>query len=219
MPLKPRAALEAVRSLVSRPDDELTATSDCSMPRRPGPAANRHPAAGPSSEGGGAGGPDEPLPFEVRHQLDRFQSTGVLSSQARNQTRRTRSAPTFATCSRNCSRSWSQRPRRPRRCPRGDPEHSSGLRTVRVAQASTQRVQLRVGPVQRIPGRPLQRTNDERAERRHRAVAGMVSTQATKDVACHAPADGAEPSCCPSPHHRPETTWVVLTGSASCVAP
>ena len=79
LPLKPRAALDAVRSLVSRPDDELTATGALlhalgdadrlrivtqllDRPMKLDELATRTKLS----------------PFEVRHQLDRFQSTGVL---------------------------------------------------------------------------------------------------------------------------------------------
>ena len=79
LPLKPRAALDAVRSLVSRPDDELTATGDLLHALGD---ANRLRIVTQLL--------DRPMkldelaartklsPFEVRHQLDRFQSTGVL---------------------------------------------------------------------------------------------------------------------------------------------
>jgi membrane-associated protein len=79
LPLKPRAALDAVRSLVTRSDDELTATGDLlhalgdpdrlrivtqllDRPQRLEELAARTKLS----------------PFEVRHQLDRFESTGVL---------------------------------------------------------------------------------------------------------------------------------------------
>jgi DNA-binding transcriptional ArsR family regulator len=79
LPLKPRAALDAVRALVSRSDDELTATSDLlhalgdpdrlrivtqllDRPQKLEELAARTKLS----------------PFEIRHQLDRFQSTGVL---------------------------------------------------------------------------------------------------------------------------------------------
>jgi DNA-binding transcriptional ArsR family regulator len=79
LPLKPRAALDAVRSLVSRPDDELSATGDLlhalgdpnrlrivtHLLDRPQKLADLA-ARTKLSE------------FEIRHQLDRFQSTGVL---------------------------------------------------------------------------------------------------------------------------------------------
>ncbi|MGA8416820.1 MAG: VTT domain-containing protein [Candidatus Dormiibacterota bacterium] len=79
LPLKPRAALDAVRSLVSRSNDELTATSDLlhalgdpdrlrivtqllDRPQTLDELAARTKLSA----------------FEIRHQLDRFQSTGVL---------------------------------------------------------------------------------------------------------------------------------------------
>jgi DNA-binding transcriptional ArsR family regulator len=79
LPLRPRAALEAVRSLVTRSDDELTSTGDLlhalgdpdrlriitqllDRPRKLDELAERSKLS----------------PFEVRHQLDRFRSTGVL---------------------------------------------------------------------------------------------------------------------------------------------
>ena len=79
LPLKPRAALEAVRSLVSRSNDELTATGDLlhalgdpdrlrivthllDRPQKLEELAKKSKLS----------------PFEVRHQLDRFESTGVL---------------------------------------------------------------------------------------------------------------------------------------------
>lgn len=79
VPLRPRAALEAVRSLIMRPDDELTATGDLlhalgdpdrlrivtqllDGPRTAAELATRTKLSA----------------FEVMHQLDRFQSTGVL---------------------------------------------------------------------------------------------------------------------------------------------
>ena len=79
LPLKPRAALEAVRSLVTRSDDELTATGDLlhalgdpdrlrivtqllDRPRTLDELASRSNLSA----------------FEIRHQLDRFQSSGVL---------------------------------------------------------------------------------------------------------------------------------------------
>lgn len=79
VPLRPRAALEAVRSLVTRPDDELTATGDLlhalgdpdrlrivtQLLDRPRTAAELAERTKLSA-------------FEVLHQLDRFASTGVL---------------------------------------------------------------------------------------------------------------------------------------------
>jgi membrane protein DedA with SNARE-associated domain/DNA-binding transcriptional ArsR family regulator len=79
VPLRPRAALEAVRSLITRPDDELTATGDLlhalgdpdrlrivtqllDGPRTVAELATRSKLSA----------------FEVMHQLDRFHSTGVL---------------------------------------------------------------------------------------------------------------------------------------------
>jgi DNA-binding transcriptional ArsR family regulator len=79
LPLRPRAALEAVRSLVTRSDDELTVTGDLlralgdpvrlrivtqllDRPRTLDELAERSKLSA----------------FEVRHQLDRFNSTGVL---------------------------------------------------------------------------------------------------------------------------------------------
>ena len=79
LPLKPRAALEAVRSLVTRSDDELTATGDLlhalgdpdrlrivtqllDRPRTLDELASRSNLSA----------------FEIRHQLDRFRSSGVL---------------------------------------------------------------------------------------------------------------------------------------------
>ena len=79
VPLRPRAALEAVRALITRPDDELTATGDLlhalgdpdrlrivtqllDGPRTVAELATRTKLSA----------------FEVMHQLDRFQSTGVL---------------------------------------------------------------------------------------------------------------------------------------------
>jgi membrane-associated protein len=89
LPLKPRAALDAVRSLVSRSDDELTATGDLlhalgdparlrivtQLLDRPQKLEDLATKAKLS-------------PFEVRHQLERFQSTGVLviTGQDPNQT-------------------------------------------------------------------------------------------------------------------------------------
>jgi membrane-associated protein len=79
IPLRPRAALEAVRSLITRPDDELTATGDLlhalGDPDRlrivtqllDGPRNATELAARTKLSA-----------FEVMHQLDRFQSTGVL---------------------------------------------------------------------------------------------------------------------------------------------
>jgi membrane-associated protein len=79
LPLKPRAALAAVRSLVTRPDDELTATGDL-----------LHALGDPDRLRLVTQLLDRPQTldelalhsklsaFEVRHQLDRFQSTGVL---------------------------------------------------------------------------------------------------------------------------------------------
>jgi DNA-binding transcriptional ArsR family regulator len=79
LPLRPRAALEAVRSLVTRSDDELTATGDL-LHALGDPGRLRivtHLLDRPQTL--------EELakksnlsPFEVRHQLDRFESTGVL---------------------------------------------------------------------------------------------------------------------------------------------
>jgi membrane-associated protein len=79
VPVRPRAALEAVRSLIMRPDDELTATGDLlhalgdpdrlrivtqllDGPRTAAELAERTKLSA----------------FEVMHQLDRFQSTGVV---------------------------------------------------------------------------------------------------------------------------------------------
>lgn len=79
LPLRPRAALEAVRSLITRSDDELTATGDLlhalgdpdrlrivthllDRPQKLEELAKKSNLS----------------PFEVRHQLDRFESTGVL---------------------------------------------------------------------------------------------------------------------------------------------
>jgi DNA-binding transcriptional ArsR family regulator len=79
VPLRPRAALEAVRALITRPDDELTATGDLlhalgdpdrlrivtqllDGPRTVAELATRTKLSA----------------FEVMHQLDRFQSTGVV---------------------------------------------------------------------------------------------------------------------------------------------
>jgi membrane protein DedA with SNARE-associated domain/DNA-binding transcriptional ArsR family regulator len=79
VPLRPRAALEAVRALITRPDDELTATGDLlhalgdpdrlrivtqllDGPRTVAELATRTKLSA----------------FEVMHQLGRFQSTGVL---------------------------------------------------------------------------------------------------------------------------------------------
>jgi membrane-associated protein len=79
VPLRPRAALEAVRSLVTRSDDELSVTGDLlhalgdpdrlriitqllDRPRKLDELAQRSKLS----------------EFEVRHQLDRFRSTGVL---------------------------------------------------------------------------------------------------------------------------------------------
>jgi membrane-associated protein len=79
VPLRPRAALEAVRSLVTRSDDELSVTGDLlhalgdpdrlriitqllDRPRKLDELAERSKLS----------------EFEVRHQLDRFRSTGVL---------------------------------------------------------------------------------------------------------------------------------------------
>ena len=79
VPIRPRAALEAVRSLIMRPDDELTATGDLlhalgdpdrlrivtqllDGPRTAAEIAERTKLSA----------------FEVMHQLDRFQSTGVV---------------------------------------------------------------------------------------------------------------------------------------------
>jgi membrane-associated protein len=79
VPLRPRAALEAVRALIRRPDDELTATGDLlhalgdpdrlrivtqllDGPRTVADLATRTKLSA----------------FEVMHQLGRFQSTGVL---------------------------------------------------------------------------------------------------------------------------------------------
>ena len=79
VPLRPRAALEAVRALIKRPDDELTATGDLlhslgdpdrlrivtqllDGPRTVAELATRTKLSA----------------FEVMHQLDRFQSTGVV---------------------------------------------------------------------------------------------------------------------------------------------
>ncbi len=81
LPLRPRAALEAVRSLVSRSDDELTATGD--LLHALGDAARLrivtqlldHPTKLED-----LAKRSNLTPFEVRHQLDRFQSTGVLVS-------------------------------------------------------------------------------------------------------------------------------------------
>jgi len=79
LPLKPRAALAAVRSLVTRSDDELSATGDLlhalGDPERlrivtqllDGPHTLDELALRSKLS-----------PFEVLHQLDRFQSTGVL---------------------------------------------------------------------------------------------------------------------------------------------
>jgi DNA-binding transcriptional ArsR family regulator len=79
VPLRPRAALELVRSLVTRPDDELTATSDLlhalGDPHRlrivtllldsPHTAEELAQRTGLST-------------FEVMHQLDGFESTSIL---------------------------------------------------------------------------------------------------------------------------------------------
>jgi membrane protein DedA with SNARE-associated domain len=79
LPLRPRAALDAVRSLVTRSDDELTATGDLlhalgdpdrlrivthllDRPQKLDELAKKSNLS----------------PFEVRHQMDRFESTGVL---------------------------------------------------------------------------------------------------------------------------------------------
>jgi DNA-binding transcriptional ArsR family regulator len=79
LPLKPRKALAAVRSLVTRSDDELTATGDLlhalGDPQRlrivtqllDGPQTLDELALRSKLSS-----------FEVLHQLDRFQSTGVL---------------------------------------------------------------------------------------------------------------------------------------------
>jgi len=89
LPLKPRAALEAVRSLVTRSDDELTAAGDL-----------LHALGDPDRLRIVTQLLDRPQtledmaarsklsPFEIRHQLDRFQSTGVLviSGQEANAT-------------------------------------------------------------------------------------------------------------------------------------
>lgn len=79
VPVRPRAALEAVRSLIMRPDDELTATGDLlhalgdpdrlrivtqllDGPKTAAELAERTKLSA----------------FEVMHQMDRFQSTGVV---------------------------------------------------------------------------------------------------------------------------------------------
>jgi hypothetical protein len=79
LPLRPRAALEAVRSLVSRPDDELTATGallhalgDADRLRLVTQLLERPTKLEDLATRSNLS------PFEVRHQLDRFQSTGVL---------------------------------------------------------------------------------------------------------------------------------------------
>jgi membrane-associated protein len=81
VPLRPRAALEAVRSLVSRSDDELSATGSL-----------LHALGDPARLRIVTQLLDQPLtlneiaartkmePLEVRHQLDRFESTGVLDA-------------------------------------------------------------------------------------------------------------------------------------------
>jgi hypothetical protein len=79
LPLRPRAALEAVRSLVSRPDDELTATGallhalgDADRLRIVTQLLERPTKLDDLAKRSNLS------PFEVRHQLDRFRSTGVL---------------------------------------------------------------------------------------------------------------------------------------------
>ena len=79
LPLKPRAALEAVRSLVTRSDDELTATGDLlhalGDPERLRIVTQLLDRAQTLDE---LASHSKLSAFEIRHQLDRFQSTGVL---------------------------------------------------------------------------------------------------------------------------------------------
>ena len=79
LPLKPRAALDAVRALLARSDDELTATGDL-LHALGDPDRLRivtHLLDRPQSSDELAAR-TKLSPFEVRHQLERFQSTGVL---------------------------------------------------------------------------------------------------------------------------------------------
>jgi DNA-binding transcriptional ArsR family regulator len=79
LPLKPRAALAAVRSLVTRSDDELTVTGDL-LHALGDPERLRivtHLLDRPQALDELAS-QSKLSPFEIRHQLDRFQSTGVL---------------------------------------------------------------------------------------------------------------------------------------------
>ena len=79
LPLKPRAALAAVRSLVTRSDDELTATGDLlhalGDPERLRIVTQLLDRPQTLAE---LASQSKLSPFEIRHQLDRFQSTGVL---------------------------------------------------------------------------------------------------------------------------------------------
>jgi DNA-binding transcriptional ArsR family regulator len=79
LPLKPRAALEAVRSLVTRSDDELTATGDLLRalgdPERLRIVTQLLDRAQTLDE---LALHSKLSAFEIRHQLDRFRSTGVL---------------------------------------------------------------------------------------------------------------------------------------------
>jgi DNA-binding transcriptional ArsR family regulator len=79
LPLKPRAALDAVRALLARSDDELTATGDL-LHALGDPDRLRivtHLLDRPQTLDELAA-QTKLSPFEVRHQLERFQSTAVL---------------------------------------------------------------------------------------------------------------------------------------------
>ena len=215
LPLKPRAALEAVRSLVTRSDDELTATGDLLH----------------------ALGDPERLRI-VTQLLDRPQTLDELAAAIRSSPL-SRSGTSWIASSRPAFSSITGQEPDATYAIRSDLRHVLA-QLLAIMESTTQcrgtggdaearpslSAPLRVrrafaGPIRNNP--PAERAQSAPTTSAQTAaiaaVAGMVSTQATRMFRATPQRTAPSRRVAPAPITAPETTWVVLTGSASWVAP